>query len=76
MKTVLDFPGKTFATTVFRRQPKIACLHPEVGPDRRRACGRFKLNVRFYESPGTSPRIRILNPAAPAAAPEKPDGLT
>ena len=70
MKTVLDFPGETFATTVLRRKPKIACHHPEVGPDRHRAYGRFKLNVRYYESPGTSPRIRILNPAAPTAARE------
>jgi len=74
MKTVLDFPGESFATTFFRRKPKIACLHPEVGPDQRRGCGRFKLNVRYYESPGTSPRIRIINPAAPSAAQENQTG--
>jgi len=70
MKTVLDFPGETLATTVVRRKPKIGCLHPEVGPHRRHSYGRFKLNVRYDESPGTSLRIKILNPAAPAAAPE------
>jgi hypothetical protein len=67
MKTVSDFPGETFATTVFTRKPKIACLHPEAGSDRGRAHGRFKIKVRYYESPGTSPKIRILHPAAPTA---------
>jgi hypothetical protein len=37
---------------------------------RRSASGRFKLGVRFYESPGASLEVKILNPEAPAAAPE------
>ena len=70
MKTVLDFPGETLATTVVRRKPKIGCLHPEVGPDRRRAHGRIKLSVRYYESPSASLKVKVLDPTAPTPARE------
>ena len=70
MKTVLDFPGETSVATVFRRKPKIACLHPEVGPERPRAYGRFKLGVCFHEAPRASLKVKILDPGVPPAAQE------
>ena len=70
MKMVLDLPGKTFVAPGFRRRPKIACLHPEAGLDRRRAYGRFKLGVRFHEDLQVSLQVKQLASGAPPAAQE------
>ena len=65
MNAVLDLPGQTFATTAFRRKPKIACLHPELAPDRRRAYGQFNLGVRFHEDLPVSLPVKQLASGRP-----------
>jgi hypothetical protein len=70
MNMVLDLPGKTFVAPGFRRRRKIACLHPEAGPDRRRACGRCKLGVHFHEDLQVSLEVKRLASGGPPAVQE------
>jgi len=70
MNMVLDLPGKTFVAPGFRRRRKIACLHPEAGPDRPRAYGRFKLGVLFHEELQVSVEVKQLASGALPAGQE------